>query len=179
MRKYIEEHANEFSDTNLISQETVEREREGSSQLAEAAKMKEEEMKQSIQNNTSLLSTFLQHLLDGSFELFNRIIRLVTTIFSALGALTISPSFTNSLYVLIFVLVISNAYTYFILTPYKSTSTLGKHNEPLIVDTIRSVVNDAFKHHTHSQSDAQIEIDQLNVALDRISSRLETLKQSM
>ncbi|TIB97762.1 hypothetical protein E3Q17_03257 [Wallemia mellicola] len=179
MRKYIEEHANEFSDTNLISQETVEREREGSSQLAEAAKMKEEEMKQSIQNNTSLLSTFLQHLLDGSFELFNRIIRLVTTIFSALGALTISPSFTNSLYVLIFVLVISNAYTYFILTPYKSTSTLGKHNEPLIVDTIRSVVNDAFKHHTHSQSDAQIEIDQLNVALDRISNRLETLKQSM
>lgn len=178
MRKYIEEHSNEFSDTNAITPETARNEAEGSKELAEEARVKNDQLKDTMED-TSMVSTILQHLLDGTLEAINKLMKLMMTIFSALGALTISPSFTNSLYVLILILIVSNVYTYFILTPYKSTSTLSQHHEPLLVDTIRSVVLDAFKHHSHSQSNAQIEIDQLNVALDRIQNRLEIIKQSM
>ncbi|TIB00642.1 hypothetical protein E3P96_02595 [Wallemia ichthyophaga] len=178
MRKYIEEHANEFTDTNAITPEKAREEKEGSKELAEKAKVEDSHLKSTMEH-TSMLPTILQHLLDGTFELFNKVVRLTMTIFSALGALTISPSFTKTLYVLILILIISNAYTYFNLTPFKPISTLSQNHEPLLVDTIRSVVHDAFKHHTHTQSNAQMEIDQLNVALDRIQNRLEIIKQSM
>ena len=175
MRKYIDEHSNEFSDTNALPQERTESLKPDN--LTEQAKEKEKNLAESA-TRASFISTLSQNLLDGLFDYINQISKFFTTIFSTLGALTISTTFTTSLYFLIIILIFSNIYTFYKLTPTKS---INESQQPLIVETIRNAVNEALvnHHHVNSNENTQIEIDQLNSALDKIQSRLEFIKNSV
>ena len=110
MRKYIDEHSNEFSDTNALPQERTESLKPDN--LTEQAKEKEKNLAESA-TRASFISTLSQNLLDGLFDYINQISKFFTTIFSTLGALTISTTFTTSLYFLIIILIFSNIYTFY------------------------------------------------------------------